>query len=70
MWRRCSIQWLTEGIPTPILNGMTWVSISDPGIGGGHEGFTGEFVAFTSPVPEPSTLLLLDLGAVMLRKRR
>jgi formylglycine-generating enzyme required for sulfatase activity len=34
-------QWLTEGIPTPILYGMTWVSISDPGIPE-HEGFTGE----------------------------
>ena len=27
-------QWLAEGIPTPILNGITWVSINDPGIGG------------------------------------
>jgi formylglycine-generating enzyme required for sulfatase activity len=35
-------QWLNEGAPYPILNGMTWVSISDPGIGGGYEGFTGE----------------------------
>ncbi|MCX5634577.1 MAG: SUMF1/EgtB/PvdO family nonheme iron enzyme [Planctomycetota bacterium] len=32
-------QWLTEGIPDP--DGMVWVSINDPGIGGGHEGFTG-----------------------------
>ena len=34
-------QWLTEGTPTPILNGMTWVSINDPGVPD-HEGFTGE----------------------------
>jgi hypothetical protein len=34
-------QWLTGGTPTPILNGMTWVSINDPGVSG-HEGFTGE----------------------------
>jgi formylglycine-generating enzyme required for sulfatase activity len=34
-------QWLNEGEPYPILNGMTWVSISDPGVSG-HEGFTGE----------------------------
>jgi hypothetical protein len=34
-------QWLNEGKPYPILNGMTWVSISDPGVSG-HEGFTGE----------------------------
>jgi len=35
-------QWLMEGEPYPVLNGMTWVPISDPGIGGGHEGFNGE----------------------------
>lgn len=35
-------QWLTEGIPTPVLYGVTWVAIDDPGIGGGKEGFTGE----------------------------
>jgi formylglycine-generating enzyme required for sulfatase activity len=43
-------QWLNEGIPTPILNGMTWVSISDPGVDDtvprdgipDHPGFTGE----------------------------
>lgn len=34
-------QWLTEGTPTPILNGMTWVSMSDPGVSG-HEAFTGD----------------------------
>lgn len=34
-------QWLTEGEPLPILYGMTWVSINDPGVPG-HEGFTGE----------------------------
>lgn len=34
-------QWLNDGEPYPILNGMTWVSISDPGVSG-HEGFTGE----------------------------
>ncbi len=33
--------WLTDGTPTPILNGMTWVSISDPGVSS-HEGFIGE----------------------------
>jgi formylglycine-generating enzyme required for sulfatase activity len=32
-------QWMTEGTPTPIL--MTFVSINDPGVGGGHEGFNG-----------------------------
>lgn len=36
-----AIQWLTEGTPTPILTGMTWVSISDPGVSG-YEGFAGE----------------------------
>jgi formylglycine-generating enzyme required for sulfatase activity len=35
-------QWLTDGVPYPILNGMTWVSIDDPGIGGDHEGFNGQ----------------------------
>jgi formylglycine-generating enzyme required for sulfatase activity len=34
-------QWLSEGIPTPILNGMTWVSISDPGVSE-HESFNGQ----------------------------
>jgi hypothetical protein len=34
-------QWLDVGIPTPILYGMTWVSISDTGISG-YEGFIGE----------------------------
>lgn len=34
-------QWLTEGTPTPILSGMTWVSINDPGVSG-YEGFIGE----------------------------
>jgi formylglycine-generating enzyme required for sulfatase activity len=34
-------QWMTEGIPIPILNGMTWVSISDPGVAG-HESFNGQ----------------------------
>ena len=34
-------QWLVEGEPLPILNGMTWVSVSDPGVPG-HEGFIGE----------------------------
>jgi formylglycine-generating enzyme required for sulfatase activity len=34
-------QWLTEGTPTPILYGMTWVSINDPGVSG-HGGFIGE----------------------------
>jgi formylglycine-generating enzyme required for sulfatase activity len=33
-------QWLTEGIPDPA--GMVWVSINDPGIGGGRVGFNGE----------------------------
>jgi len=43
-------QWLTEGEPYPVLNGMTWVSISDSGAGMkdvdgnpiSHGGFTGE----------------------------
>ena len=43
-------QWLTDGIPTPVLYGMTWVSISDSGEGMKDEdgyliyqgGFTGE----------------------------
>jgi len=34
-------QWLTEGIPTPIIYGMTWVSINDPGVSG-HEKFDGQ----------------------------
>ena len=34
-------QWLDEGEPLPVLNGMTWVSISDPGVSG-HENFNGE----------------------------
>ncbi len=43
-------QWLTEGEPLPVLNGMTWVSANDPGVddapAGGdgtpdHEGFNG-----------------------------
>jgi len=34
-------QWLDDGTPIPILNVMTWVLISDPGVSG-HEGFTGE----------------------------
>jgi len=34
-------QWLDVGEPLPVLNGMTWVSISDPGVSG-HEGFNGE----------------------------
>jgi formylglycine-generating enzyme required for sulfatase activity len=33
-------QWMTEGIPDP--DGMMWVSINDPGIGGGRVGFNGE----------------------------
>ncbi|NQU65518.1 MAG: SUMF1/EgtB/PvdO family nonheme iron enzyme [SAR324 cluster bacterium] len=34
-------EWLTEGIPgNP--NIMIWVSISDPGVGDDHEGFTGD----------------------------
>ena len=33
-------QWLTDGIPTPILSGITWMSISDPGVSG-HESFNG-----------------------------
>jgi formylglycine-generating enzyme required for sulfatase activity len=32
-------QWLTEGISGPDI---TWVSVNDPGIGNGHEGFVGE----------------------------
>jgi hypothetical protein len=43
-------QWLTEGEPYPVLNGMTWVSINDSGAGMedvdgnpiSHGGFTGE----------------------------
>jgi len=43
-------QWMTEGTPFPILNGMTWVSINDSGAGMkdgsgnpiSHGGFTGE----------------------------
>ena len=34
-------QWLDAGEPLPVLNGMTWVSISDPGVDG-HEPFNGE----------------------------
>jgi sulfatase modifying factor 1 len=33
-------QWQTEGIPDPA--GMEWVSINDPGIGGGRVGFNGQ----------------------------
>jgi len=33
-------QWLDEGIPDP--EGMVWVDINDPGIGGGRVGFNGE----------------------------
>jgi len=38
-------QWLTYGIPTPVLNGMTWVSVSDPGVSG-HESFIGEMAKY------------------------
>ncbi|MCK4629659.1 MAG: formylglycine-generating enzyme family protein [Sedimentisphaerales bacterium] len=34
-------QWLDEGEPLPVLNGMTWVSVSDPGVSG-YEAFNGE----------------------------
>jgi len=33
-------QWLDEGVPGP--GEMAWVSINDPGIGGGHEAFNGQ----------------------------
>jgi formylglycine-generating enzyme required for sulfatase activity len=33
-------QWQTEGVPDPA--GMVWVSINDPGIGGGRVGFNGD----------------------------
>ena len=47
--RRAS-EWMTEGEPLPVLNGMTWVSINDSGAGMkdgdgnpiSHGGFTGE----------------------------
>jgi len=34
-------QWLDAGEPLPVLNGMTWVSINDPGVVG-NEPFNGE----------------------------
>jgi len=34
-------EWLDVGEPLPVLNGMTFVTIDDPGVSG-HEGFTGE----------------------------
>ena len=34
-------QWLDDGYSLPLLNGMTWVDINDPGVSG-HEGFNGQ----------------------------
>ncbi len=41
-----AIQWLTEGEPLPVLFGMTWVSINDPGVPHSPEAFVGEMAKY------------------------
>jgi formylglycine-generating enzyme required for sulfatase activity len=38
-------EWLDIGEPLPVLSGMTWVSIDDPGVPG-HEAFVGEMAKY------------------------